>query len=139
MPELTPGSTLPPFPSVAVPPAIDPDRFEAFPIFRETFLAYISDPGGNAALRGFGELIYRMTLEYWSYFPDQPEGLLRSNFRAAIGDMRHVQGYLAEWAGPDASHKTPHEEHLAKRGGAIARELGALADRLEEELGTWRG
>lgn len=53
--------------------------------------------------------------------------------------MRHVQGFLAQWAGPETDHKSPHGEHLAKMGGDIARQMGTLADRLEAELGPWRG
>ena len=157
MPELTPQSTtpaesLPPTPlpteppaddppeaPPALPPVIDPAHFEGFPAFRETFLLYFSEPKGNATLRSLGDLLYTLVLEYWQHWPDQPEGLLRASLRAAIADMRHVQGFLAEWAGPDTAHETPHLEHLAKVGGVVARDLGTLADRLEAELGPWRG
>lgn len=136
MPELTPESTSPP---AAVPPILDPASFEDHPAFRETFMLYFSDPEANTALRSLGSLLYDFVLEYWTNWPDQPEGLLRASLRAAIADMRHVQGFLAEWAGPNTAHETPHLEHLAKVGGGIAQELGVLADRLETELGPWRG
>ena len=158
MPELTPQSTtptepLPPTPppsSVppaddppevppAIPPIINPARFEDFPTFRETFLAYIADPDANAIFRGFGELIFNFILAYWDNWPDQPEGELRANLRAAVADARCVQGYLANLAGPDNGYDTPHEEHLAAVGGDVAREIGLQVDRLERELGTWRG
>jgi hypothetical protein len=147
MPELTPESTPPPSAPIPPdpddeaigPPVIDPARFEDFPVFRETFLSFIAQEGANATLRDFGELLYRMTLEYWQYWPDQPEGHLRASLRAAVADMRHVQGFLAQWAGPETDYKTPHGEHLAKVGGGVARDLGVLADRLETELGPWRG
>ena len=136
MPELTPESTSPP---AAVPPILDPAYFEDHPAFRETFLLYFSDPEANTALRSLGSLLYDFVLEYWTNWPDQPEGLLRASLRAAIADMRHVQGFLTEWASPDTAHETPHLEHLAKLGGGVARDLGVLADRLETELGPWRG
>ena len=151
MPELTPQSTPPPVPPslapemssddppAAIPPIIDPAKFENFPAYREIFLLYVTDPTANAALRGQGTLTYDLILDYWGKWPDHPEGLLRAALRAAVADVRHVQGFLAEWAGPDTSHDGPHEEHLAKVGGEIARKLGELADRLEGELGTWRG
>ncbi len=147
MPELTPESTpppadpLPPDPDDEAigPPVIDPAHFEDFPVFRETFLSFVTEEGANATLRDFGELLYRMVLEYWHNWPDQPEGLLRASLRAAVADLRHVQGFLAEWASPDTAHGSPHEEHLAAFGGGIARELAGLADRLEVELGPWRG
>jgi hypothetical protein len=136
MPDLAEDSTPPP---VAVPPIIDPARFEDYPALRETFLAYITDPTANATLRGLGELLHTLILEYWRYWPNQPEGLLRASLRAVVADMRYLEGYLAEWAGPETEHKSHHEEHLAKQGGEVARELGKQADRLEAELGLWRG
>jgi hypothetical protein len=136
MPELTQESTPPP---AAVPPAVHPDDHERFPTFRETFLLYFSDPEANAAFRAVGDLLYDFVLEYWTNWPDQPEGLLRASLRAAVADLRHVQGFLTEWAGPNTAHETPHLEHLAQLGGRIARDLGVLADRLETELGPWRG
>ena len=147
MPELAPEFTPPPSP---VPPdsenedptgpaVIDPARYESFPVFRETFLSFVPGAWSNATFRSFGELLYRFVLEYWQHWPDQPEGQLRAALRAAVADVRHVQGFLAEWAGPDTSHDSPQEEHLAKIGGEIARKLGELADRLDGELGTWRG
>jgi len=153
MPELTPQSTpptVPPPPAPtptepaddpppAIPPIINPDRFEDFPTFRETFLAFIADPDANAIFRGFGELLFNFILEYWEHWPDQPEGELRANLRAAVADMRHVQGYLAQLARPDSAFDSAHEEHLAAVGGAVSREIGALAERIERELGTWRG
>jgi hypothetical protein len=113
----------------AVPPVIDPARFEDFPTFRETFLSFIVGAEANTTVRRFGDLLYNLVLEYWQYWPDQPEGQLRASLRAAVADMRHVQGFLAEWAAPETDHKNPHEEHLAKVGADVARDLAALADR----------
>lgn len=62
-----------------------------------------------------------------------------SGWSARYFAAAHTQGFLAEWASPESSFDTPHDEHLAKMGGEIARELGKLADRLEKELGSWRG
>jgi hypothetical protein len=154
MPELTPEFTPPtvappltpeppdddpPEDPPAIPPIINPARFEDFPTFRETFLAYIADPDVNAIFRGFGDILFNFILEYWDNWPDQPEGELRANLRAAIADGRCVQGYLTNLAGPDNAYDTPHDEHLAMVGGDVAREIGLQMDRLEKELGTWRG
>jgi hypothetical protein len=158
MPELTPQSTTPPDPTSSPsdpapdpvpprpedetptgPPIIDPAHFEDFPVFRECFLVYIAGATANATLRAFGNLFYDLILEYWKNWPDQPEGTLRGGLRAAIADLRHVQGFIAEWTGPDASFESAHEEHLAKVGGGIALEVGKLVDRLETEMGPWRG
>jgi hypothetical protein len=151
MPELTPQSTPPPsrgffapFPSAgtppdefppvpALPPRIDPARFEDFPTFRETFLFYVSDPRANITLRAFGRLLHDLFLGAWGDSPPHPEGIFRASLRATVADLRHVQGSLAENTGPD-SVAEPHESNLAAIGAHVARDLGALADRLEEEL-----
>lgn len=149
MPELTAQSTPPsvppsPAPEVppddpppAIPPIIDPDRFEDFPVLRETLMLYVSDPAANASLRGGAALLFDLILEYWGKWPDYPEGFLRASLRAAVADMRCVQGFLAELA--EGSQDSSHEEHLAELGASIAPEIGALADRIERELGSWRG
>jgi hypothetical protein len=155
MPELTPQSTPPlspsffaPFPSAssppdefppvpALPPRIDPDRWEDFPAFRESFLFYVSDPRANLTLRAFGKLLHELILGAWEDWPTPPEGIFRASLRATVADLRHVQGSLAENTGPD-SVAEPHEAHLAAIGAHVARDLGALADRLETELRSWR-
>jgi len=136
MPELDQDCISPP---PAIPPIIDPARFEDFPVLRETFLLYVSDPVANASLRGAADLLFALILEFWGQWPDHPEGLLRASLRAGVADLRHVQGFLLEWDSPDTSHGSPHEEHLAAVGGEIAAGIGVLADRLEAELGPWRG
>ena len=155
MPELTPQSTppnepLPPTPPPteppaddppegppAIPPIIDPARFEDFPTLRETFLLYVTDPEANAALRAGALLLYHLILEYWHYWPDHPEGLIRAQLRAAVADLRHLQGFLADVGGQDGD--TSHETHLCRVAGDVSRDLATVADRVEKELGTWRG
>ena len=90
-------------PPPAIPPVIDPQHFEDFPTFRETFLLYVTDPAANAALRGFGKLLFDGILAVWGDWPDHPEGLFRASLRAAIADLRHVQGALLEWTGESFS------------------------------------
>jgi hypothetical protein len=126
-------------PPPAIPPIIDPQHFEDFPTFRETFLLYVTDPAANAALRGLGKLLLDGILALWGDWPDHPEGLFRASMRAAIADLRHVQGALLEWTGGGFSYDTPHEEYLASVGTEVARAVGELVDRLEGELGSWRG
>jgi hypothetical protein len=135
MPELTEESTPPPL----VPPIIDPKRHEDFPTFRETFLVYFTDPAANAAIRGFGTLLYDFMLNSWGEWPKHPEGIFRAELRAVVADLRCAQGSLLELTGEAFSPETPHEGHLARIGNQIAHEVGQLADRLERELGTWRG
>ncbi len=99
----------------------------------------MTDPAANAALRGFGKLLFDGILALWGDWPDHPEGLFRASLRAVIADLRHVQGALLECTGESFSYDTPHEEYLASVGTGVAHSLGELVDRLEGELGTWRG
>jgi hypothetical protein len=125
---------------VAVPPVIDPPRFEDFPAFRETFLGIFTEPDHNAALRGVGALLFEMALEYRGYWPDQPEGSIRSELRAAVADLRFVQGHLASIGNPEmTSPNTPQEEHHAGVSARLAVGVAGIADALETELGPWRG
>jgi hypothetical protein len=148
MPELTPQSTTPPVPPPetppadpppAVPPIIDPKEYEEFITFREAFLVFVTDPAANAALRGVGRLLFDGILALWGDWPDHPEGMFRASLRAVIADLRHSQGALLEWTGESFSYDTPHEEYLASVGTEVAHALGELVDRLEGELGSWRG
>jgi hypothetical protein len=141
-PPLPPGRPpMPPpeDPPAAIPPIIDPKEYEKFPAFRETFMVFVTDPAANAALRGFGKLLFDGILAVWGDWPDHPEGMFRASLRAAIADLRHVQGALLEWTGESFTYDTPHEEYLASVGTEVAHTLCELVDRLEGDLGSWRG
>src|SRR3954468_14603431 len=92
----TPPETDPP---PAIPPIIDPKGHEAFPTFRETFMVYVTDPAANAALRGFGRLLFDGILAVWGDWPDHPEGMFRAELRSVIADLRCAQGSLLELTG----------------------------------------
>jgi hypothetical protein len=118
------------------PPVVSPARFEDFPAFRETFLAVFTDPTYNAALREVGNLIFEMALEYRGQWPDQPEGVLRSELRALMADLRVIQGHLASLADPgNASPNTAEEQSHLAVAGRIAEDVRHAADTLELELG----
>jgi hypothetical protein len=135
MPELVPESTPPPeAPAIVAPPFLNPESWEQSPCFRETFLAHFPLQEHNAALRVLGGLFYDMVLEYSGYWPDHPEGWLRTSLRAAVADLRHVQGMLAAFGretgdGDDA--------RLFLLAGSIAADVGAAADRIEAGLVPW--
>ena len=121
-------------PAVAIPPIIDPHRFEDFPALRETFLVYVTDPAANAALRAHGTLVYDLVLNIWGNWPNHPEGFLRAALRAAVADFRCVQGFLLQLE--EGDHGSRHLNLLAAIGAEIGTEVGELADKLEEEMGS---
>ena len=140
MPE-HPQSTPPPLPSgpAASPPVIRPEEWEEQPAFRETFLLYFTDPGANATLRAFGRLLHEFVLEFWGMWPHHREGIFPAELRAAVADLRHVQGALLEWTGPAFTMESPYEVRLAGVGADVAAALGELAGRLEAELDGGKG
>ncbi|HEV7786295.1 MAG TPA: hypothetical protein VGQ28_13205 [Thermoanaerobaculia bacterium] len=107
--------------------------------FRETFLVYFPDAKANAAMRSFGSLLFEMVLETWGQWPNHPEGIFPTELRAAVADMRHLQGALSSWCGPAFSNTSEYEIRLAEVGKAMALAIGELADRLETELDSWLG
>ncbi|HEX4960911.1 MAG TPA: hypothetical protein VF173_08740 [Thermoanaerobaculia bacterium] len=125
-------------PPAAIPPLIDPKLWESFPVYRETFLVYVTDPKRNADLRGYGELLHELVLEFAEYWPDQPEGWIRSNLRAAVADLRHLEGFLAS-LGEFPPENERFEAHLCRMAGRLAAEVAAVAGQIERELGSWRG
>lgn len=129
-------SELPP----AVPAAVDPARWEDFAGFRETFLLQFTPQEANAALRVVGRLLYDMVLEYNQHWPRHAEGFTRTEVRAAAGDLRHLQGFLADVAAEaTASEVDPYHTHLCQVARETSAAIAALADRIERELGPWRG
>ncbi len=135
MPDLTQESTPP---AVAIPPVLDPAEWEDEPTFREVFMLHFSDPDANDTMRRLGNLLYSFVLQYWGEWPNHPEGLIRTQLRAAVADLRHAQGYLAT-LDKEADGLEPHEQHLCRVAGKVSREVGRQADRIDQELGSWRG
>ncbi|MES1240266.1 MAG: hypothetical protein ABUT39_01480 [Acidobacteriota bacterium] len=124
----------------AVPPIITPADFEDFAIFRETFLAVFTEPEHNRCLREVGNLIFDMALEYRGYWPNQPEGHIRSELRALVGDLRVIEGHLASIGNPEmTSPNTTHEEQHARVAASLSVEVRGIANVLESELGPWHG
>lgn len=131
MPELTPESSSPP----AVPPVVDPAAWEEFPVFRETFLAYISEPSFNVALRTAATHFFGMLLETYDRWPAWSESSTRTELRAAVGDLRHLQGFMATVGqSRHLSTLAPADAKLSKHASQVARLLKQVADTLERKL-----
>ena len=133
MPELAPESSSPP--PAAVPATIDPAAWEDFPIFRESFLMYISEPSFNAALRTAAEHFFTMMLESYDRWPEWQETSTRTEMRAAVADMRHLQGFLAS-VGKErhVSSLDAGDARFSKHASRVARLLKQVADTMEHKL-----
>jgi hypothetical protein len=150
MPELIPQSTaapapppmppgLPPIPPEimrpAVPPIIQPAAWGDYPIFRETFLIYVSEPEFNAALRTAGDYFFGMLLDSRADWPAWPESTTRTEMRAALVDLRHLQGFFAS-VGKERRmcSLSPGDVRLSRYASEIARVLNRLASSIERKL-----
>jgi hypothetical protein len=119
----------------AIPPIIDPREWEDYPIFRETFLLYVSEPRFNAALRMAGEMFFTMLLECYGDWPEWPESSTRTELRAAVADLRHLQGFLAN-VGQERHSSTlsPGDIRLSRHASRVARLLNQVATTIERKL-----
>ena len=136
MPELVQDSSSPP---AAVPPPelpiFDPDSWEDFPVFRETFLMYVTPPGYSAALRSAGEMLYSLLLETPAEWPGWTESTTRTELRAAAADLRHLEGFLAAVGKEHAVASLSIEDaFLSKIAAKLAPRLGGIAARIETKL-----
>ena len=150
MPELvknsTPSSAPPPIPPrtplipperdrPAVPPVIQPAAWEDYPVFRETALIYLSEPEFNAAIRTAGDYFFGMLLECYADWPEWAESSTRTELRAAVADLRHLQGFLAS-VGQErrVASLSPGDVRLSRHASGAARMLKRLADSIESKL-----
>ena len=136
MPELEQDSTSPPSPS-AVIPLVHPDDWEDFAVFRESFLMYFTAPGLNTALREGAEQFFALLLEHSGAkgWPEWEESSTRTELRAAVADLRHLQGFLAS-IGKErkVSSLSTGDKKLSKFAGDTARALNQIANRIERKL-----
>jgi hypothetical protein len=129
MPDL-PDSTPP-----ATPPEIDPAAWEDYPAFRESFLMYFTPPGYAGALRVVGEMLDTMLLESYNPWPCWPESSTRTEMRAALADLRHLQGFLGSVGREkDISSLDPEDAYLSNVAAKLSRQIGHAADGIEREL-----
>ena len=97
---------------------------------------YFTEPATNAALRVAGRTIHDMLLEFYHHFPEWPEGTTATELRAALADLRHLEGYLRA-VGREHEEATLTEANtvLSRLAGREAGELARIADKIEEALG----
>lgn len=115
-------------------PRIDPALWEKGEGFRETLLLHYTDPEANETLRRLGGLLFNQALE-GAAWPHHPEGTTRSELRAALADLRHLEGFLISVGREhQVSSLDPQDEALSLFAESQAVEVGRMADRIEEEL-----
>lgn len=119
---------------VTKPPALDPFDWEASPALRETFLLHVTVPEYNAALRTTARFLYEMVLEY-RHWPVLPESHTTNEMRAALGDLRHLQGYFSSVGRERKSSRlTPPDAELARLAARLGLVVARVADEIEAAL-----
>ncbi|MFL6199896.1 MAG: hypothetical protein ACJ76J_12010 [Thermoanaerobaculia bacterium] len=103
-------------------PRIKPVQFEVFPAFRETFLVHFTMPGDAEAFRTIGRLLDVMVGEYRHYWRDV-DFTPRAELRAALADLRQLEGYLGRYLGP-----------VYPLAAETAERVREVADRLDRSL-----
>ena len=121
----------------AVPPVVDPARWEDFAVFRETFLMYLTPPGYAAALRKVGEMLFTMILDNYDPWPGWPESSTRTELRAVVADLRHLEGFLgAVGREHTVSDLARPDQRLSRFAARQAVEIAKIAHRIEAKLVT---
>lgn len=124
------------FKPISRPPVLAPPRWEDFEGFRETFLSHVTAPEDNAACRALARMLYHLVLEAAHVMPVPPEGWVRTQIRAAVADLRFLQGFLAFVGEEHRSTAIPPEEAaLCRAATRNARSLRRIADAIEGRLG----
>jgi hypothetical protein len=113
-------------------PRIDRKHFEDYGTFRETFLAWVTDPVTNTALRNLGEAQYAAFLEYSKYWPAHDEDLVCTFLRSALADLRYLQFYLALEDGDFLTYDPADPEIALAR--KVSADLGRISDEIERGL-----
>jgi hypothetical protein len=120
-------------------PIFDPDSWEDFPVFRETFLMYVTPPGYSSALRSAGEMLYSLLLETPSEWPGWTESTTRTELRAAAADLRHLEGFLASIGTEhQVASLSIEDAWLSKMAAKLAPRLGGIAAKIEMKLSEVR-
>lgn len=132
-------------------PRIQPERWEEFPILRETFLCDIYDPGDVEVFRRIARMVAGMVAERGQPWPSTYLNATARYLQAALAELRHVQGFLQfacrrdeenregdreQYAGDEEAVKK--HDRLCTLGNLLAEDVGVLADELEKVVGEWR-
>lgn len=121
--------------SAAPIPQIDPASWEEGEGFRETLLLHVTDPAANTTLRSLGGLLFTLFLECAGSSPHHSEGETRSELRAALADLRHLEGFLISVGREhEVSSLSPADETLSLFAGRQALEVSRVAREIEQAL-----
>lgn len=104
-------------------------------LLRETALTRLARRADREALRRGAALVAELWLEHDEVHPLEGEALPVQEARAAVVELRHLEGWLAMVGRHGrASVLTGEEQRLCREAAEVAVEVGRSAGRLEEAL-----
>jgi hypothetical protein len=132
-------------------PRIQPERWEDFPVLRETFLCDIYSSGDIELFRRVAKLVALLVAERSQLWPYTYMDATARYLQAALADLRFLQGFLRFACERDEDrrdgdrHQYEGDEEAVRRhdrlcelGDLIAAQIGILADEIENEVGEWQ-
>ena len=137
MPDLEADSISATAPPPLTPPDIFPAPWRTGHTFSECFLLYVQEEAVKDLLRTIGCALFDAFLN--ASLPEFPEGVTVAELRAAVADLRHLQGYLAgvgreEEEAPLEAPLTEPETVLSQFAARQAVELARVADAIDAAL-----
>jgi hypothetical protein len=116
-------------------PRVDPALWEKHEGLRETLLLHYTDPVKNQTLRHLGDLLLDAALASAESWPNHSQGETRAELAAALGDLRHLEGFLGSVGrGHRVSSLAPDDDALSRFAERQAAKVRRIADRIEEKL-----
>jgi hypothetical protein len=117
-------------------PRIDPALWEEGEGFRETLLLHYTDPEANTTLRRLGDFLFTASLESARLWPYHREGETRAELRAALADLRHLEGFMGSVGREhEVSSLSSADSALSHLAARQALEISRIADEIEGALG----
>lgn len=103
--------------------------------FRETFLHRFTQPEHRSTLMGLCEMLEELWLEAAGFWPRGDTTPPRSELEAAVSDLRHLQGFLANVGRElELSELDEADQELSRLAAEMAPDVARLAERLEQAL-----
>ena len=97
---------------------------------------YLTPPGYAAAFRKVGEMLFTMILENYDPWPGWPESSTRTELRAAVADLRHLEGFLGAVGREHAVSSLAWADERLSRFGAVKRQRSRRSP--TESRQSWR-
>ncbi len=110
--------------------------WEARAVFRETYLHLYPEAHIRDSFRRVGITLYDNALLHEETYRERGEVPVKSDLRAALEDLRQLQGYLHHLGAEPGSVDDAEVVQFQSLAIEVSEQLAAQASRLEEKLGT---